>query len=83
MPDVDAMLAEMQAVLDGAGDRLEGGDAGLTCLEWAEAWGMEPGSARRRLKKLWVAGLVVSGRRRTTFMDGRIGALPVYRPKMP
>jgi hypothetical protein len=81
MPDVDAMLEEMQSVLAGAGSRIDGSDPGLSCLEWAEAWGMEPGTARRRLKKLWTAGLIVSGKRRTTFMDGRTGSLPVYRPK--
>lgn len=79
--DLDAMLAEMHSLLAKVQADVPAGDPGLTCAEWAEAWGVGPFTARRRLRDLFDRGLILNGRRRTTYMDGRLGSLPVYRPR--
>lgn len=81
MTDVERMLQEMQEVLSASAVGIEGGDTGLTADEWGEAWGISKGTARNRLKVLWKQGRIEVGRRMTRFMDGRLGMLPVYRPK--
>ena len=76
--DVDAMLAEMQQLLAA---EFRPGAPGLTVNEWADRLGVSSTIARRRLNVLWRRGLVEVGRRSERFMDGRLGSLPVYRPK--
>jgi predicted ArsR family transcriptional regulator len=76
--DVDAMLEEMQRLLAA---EFQPGDPGLTVNEWADRLGVSATQARRRLNVLWRRGLVEVGWRAERFMDGRLGRLPVYRPK--
>ncbi len=83
MTDIEQMLAEMQAVLEATPRDASHDDQGLSCQEWAEVWGLSLFTARRRLNQLWAQGQLITGRRTVTYMDGRAGKLPVYRPKMP
>lgn len=82
-PKIEAMLAEMQAVLEALSPKESADDPGLTRQEWADALRMSPGTMRRMLQELDAAGGLAVGHRMTFGIDRRRCRVPVYRPKTP
>ena len=57
------------------------GDEGMTTREISVLLGLSTKSTLLRVRELYESGRVVSGRRRSKSMDGRIAWVPVYRIK--
>ena len=79
--DVDALLQDMQAVI-AAHKTAIGDDPGLTTHDWAREWKLSDNAANIRLRELFDADLIVSGKRTVPCMDGSRRRVPVYRAKI-
>jgi hypothetical protein len=81
-PDIDAMLSEMQSILESLPEsNAPENDPGLTREEWQTHWRIPKSTARERMVQLSRAGALEVGHRIILGIDGRRCRVPVYRPK--
>ncbi len=74
------IIAEMQKVVEEStptGDD----DPGLTTREWAKVWSISTKTSGVRLRNLWEAGMIESGKKRIECIDGTMARVSVYRVK--
>jgi hypothetical protein len=74
-PTAEEMLGAIREAIGPIPD-----DAGVSVVEWAKANSISIPSARGHLERGVLAGKLVRGKARRPYMDGRICAVPVYRP---
>ncbi len=73
---IDEMQKVVEASIPSGGD-----DPGLSTREWAKVWDISIKTTGKRLRELWEAGMIETGKKKIECIDGSMAKVAVYRVK--